>query len=145
MKSLACVLASLALAGCNSSKGTEQPQAGSVASEKPQGSADCTTQIRFRGVTYSSYGYPDREPSDLFVDADQASCHDTGAKPAGSVFAENPPQVEALAIHGYSSDEVLGVRRMVGKSGESLAVFVADSVPQRERARIFRELAQPAR
>ena len=101
-------------------------------------SSDCQAQVRADGIVYTSYGYTERKASRHSV-ADQAECHDVGTMeevPAGSVFTDNPKQVTTWSFRGYPPDEVLGVR--FDKS--SFAVFVADSVPDAEQERIYRDL-----
>ena len=98
-------------------------------------SGDCSVRVRADGIVYSSYGYTERKPSRHSV-ADLAECEDVGEDAAGSVFPEHPQQVTTWSFRGYPPDVVVGVRF----DRDSWAVFVADSVPDAERERIFREL-----
>lgn len=100
-----------------------------------QTSSDCSAQVRADGIVYTSHGYTERKASRHSV-ADQADCEDVGEDAAGSVFPEHPQQVTTWSFRGYPPEEVLGVR----SDKNSLAVFVADSVPDAERERIYREL-----
>lgn len=102
-------------------------------------SRDCSAQVRADGIVYTSYGYTDRKASRHSV-ADRADCDDVGEDAAGSVFAEHPQQVTTWSFRGYPPEEVVGVRF----DQDSFAVFVADSVPDAERERIYRELDQPS-
>lgn len=99
-----------------------------------QTSSDCSAQVRADGIVYTSHGYTERKASRHSV-ADQADCEDVGEDAAGSVFPEHPQQVTTWSFRGYPPEEVLGVR----SDKNSLAVFVADSVPDAERERIYRE------
>lgn len=116
----------LAMTGCAGSGGS-------------QTSSDCSAQVRADGIVYTSYGHTEREASRHSV-ADRAECHDVGENAAGSVFPEHPEHVATWSFRGYPPEEVLGVRF----DTDSFAVFVADSVPDAERANIFRELAKPS-
>ena len=101
--------------------------------------ADCQGQIRVDGATFTSYGSAQRDAT-AHGTADQAECDDTGQDPGGgSVFPDNPQQVETWRFDGYPPAEVLGVR--VGGSG--FEVYVADSLPDHERDRILEELGEP--
>lgn len=100
-----------------------------------QTSSDCSAQVRANGVVYASHGYTERTATRHSV-ADQADCEDVGEDAAGSVFPEHPQQVTTWSFRGYPPEEVVGVRS--GK--KSFAVFVADSVPDAERERIYRDL-----
>ena len=112
---------------------------GCAGSGGSQISSDCQAQVRADGVVYTSYGYTERRAS-RHAAADRADCDDVGEDAAGSVFAENAEQVSTWSFRGYPPDEVLGVRF----DESSYEVFVADSVPDAERERIFRELDQPS-
>ncbi len=112
---------------------------GCAGSGGSQASSDCQEQVRAGGIVYTSYGSTERKASRHSV-ADRADCDDVGEDAAGSVFPENPEQVTTWSFRGYPPHEVLGVR--FDKS--SYAVFVADTVPDAERERIFRELDQPS-
>lgn len=112
---------------------------GCAGSGGSQTSGDCQAQVRADGIVYTSYGYTERKASRHSA-ADRADCDDVGEDAAGSVFPDNPEQVDTWSFRGYPTDEVLGVRVDEG----SFAVFVADSVPDAERERIFRELDQPS-
>ena len=100
-----------------------------------QTSDDCQAQLRADSIVYTSYGYAERNASKHSV-AERADCHDVGEDAAGSVFPENPQQVTTWSFRGYPPEEVVGVR--FGK--DTFAVFVADSVPDAARERIYREL-----
>ena len=102
--------------------------------------ADCTRQIRVGDHVFTSNGYTQRGATRHGA-ADQAECHDVGVDAPGSVFPADPQQVRTWTFDGYSPDKVLGVR--FGEDG--FAVFVADSVRDHERNRIFEALSQPAR
>lgn len=119
-----CLIAS----GCSGDSG-----AGSEAT------GDCSAQVRVDGIVYTSYGYTERKASKHSV-ANRADCEDVGENAAGSVFPEHPEQVTTWSFRGYPPEEVLGVR--VDKT--FFAVFVADSVQDAERERIFQELDQPS-
>ena len=114
------------LAGCASS--TKAPE-GSVAYE-------CTSQIRSHGVIYSGYGYSEQEATSLGT-ADEAVCHDVGRNAPGSVFPDDPHQVEVWTFAGYAPDQVLGVRF----GPDSFVVFIAESVPRHQGDRILSELS----
>lgn len=101
--------------------------------------ADCQGQIRIGDEIFTSYGYTKREATRQGV-ADQADCQDVGKDAAGSVFPEDPQHVPTWRFDGYSPDKVLGVR--LGRDG--FHVFVVDSVPLEERARILAALSHPA-
>lgn len=98
-------------------------------------SSDCQQQVRADGVVYTSYGYTERKASRHSV-ADRADCDDVGEDAAGSLFPEDPEQVTTWAFRGYPPDRVVGVRF----DKDSFAVFVADSVSDGERDRIYRDL-----
>lgn len=100
-----------------------------------QTSGDCSAQVRADGIVYTSHGYTERKASRHSV-ADQADCDDVGEDAAGSVFGEHPQQVTTWAFRGYPPEDVVGVRL----DKYSFAVFVADSVPDAERERIYRDL-----
>jgi hypothetical protein len=100
-----------------------------------QTSRDCSTQVRADGIVYTSYGYTERNASRHSV-AERANCDDVGEDARGSVFPEHPQQVTTYAFLGYRPEEVVGVRF----DKNSFAVFVADSVPDAERERIYGEL-----
>lgn len=104
-----------------------------------QTSSDCQAQVRADGTVYTSYGYTERNASKHSV-AERADCHDVGKGPAGSVFPENPQQVATWSFRGYPPEEVVGVRF----DKDMFAVFVADSVPDAARERIYRGLDQPS-
>jgi hypothetical protein len=116
----------LAVTGCAGSGGSET-------------SSDCSAQVRADGIVYTSHGHTEREASKHSV-ADRAECHDVGENAAGSVFPEQPEQVTTWSFRGYPPEKVVGVRF----DADSFAVFVADSVPDAERANIFHELAKPS-
>ncbi|MCD6638990.1 MAG: DUF6281 family protein [Nocardioides sp.] len=123
---IAVVTISLALtfivSGCSEDGGSES-------------SGDCSAQVRADGIVYTSHGYTERKASRHSV-ADQAVCEDVGEDAAGSVFPEHPQQVTTWSFRGYPPEVVLGVR----SDKDSFAVFVADSVPDAERERIYRDL-----
>ncbi|MDO9354340.1 MAG: DUF6281 family protein, partial [Solirubrobacteraceae bacterium] len=100
-----------------------------------QTSRDCSAQVRADGIVYTSDGYTGRNASRHSV-ADQADCDDVGEDAAGSVFREHPRQVATWRFPGYPPEEVVGVRF----DTNSFAVFVAESVPDAERERIYRDL-----
>jgi hypothetical protein len=104
-----------------------------------QTSGDCSAQVRVDGVVYTSHGYTDRKASKHSV-ADRADCADVGEDAVGSVFGDHPKQVTTWSFRGYPPEEVVGVRF----DKDSFAVFVADSVPEAKRERIYRELDQPS-
>jgi hypothetical protein len=56
------------------------------------------------------------------------------------VFPENSQQVTTWSFHGYPPEEVVGDRF----DKDTFAVFVADSVSDAARERIYRELDQPS-
>ena len=103
-----------------------------------QTSSDCSAQVRADGIVYTSYGYTEHQASEHSV-ADRADCDDVGGDAIGSVFAEHPQQVTTWSFRGYPPEVVLGVR----SDESSFAVFVADSVSDADRERIFGELGQP--
>lgn len=122
------VLAALfALAACASS-GSDNPDDG-------HGDADCAAQIRVDEAIYTSHGYTEQEATKHSV-ADRAECDDVGPDAAGSVFPGDPEQVTTWTFDGYPAGRVLGVRF----NHTTFAVFVSDSVPQKEAERIYREL-----
>jgi hypothetical protein len=100
-----------------------------------QASSDCSAQVRADGIVYTSAGYTEWKASRHSV-ADLAGCDDAGEGAAGSVFREHPQQVTTWAFRGYSPEAVVGV----SFDKNSFAVFVADSVPDAERERIYRDL-----
>ena len=100
--------------------------------------ADCQGQIQVDGATFTSYGSAQRDAT-AHGTADQAECDDTGQNPAGSVFPDDPQQVETWRFAGYPPAEVLGVR----SGGDGFEVYVADSLPDDERDRILEELSRP--
>ena len=102
--------------------------------------ADCVSQVRLAGVVYTSHGHTDRDAT-KHVSADDADCHDTGPDAVGPVFPDQPRQVTTWTFHGYPPEQVLGVR--VDK--RTFAVFVADSIADENRERIYRVLSEPAR
>lgn len=115
---------SFIVSGCSGNGGT-------------QTSGDCSAQVRVDGVVYTSHGFTDRKASRHSV-ADRADCDDVGEDAVGSVFPDHPKQVTTWSFRGYPPEEVIGVRF----DKNSFAVFVADSVPEAERERIYRELEQ---
>jgi hypothetical protein len=102
-----------------------------------QTSRDCQAQVRIDGIVYTSYGHTQRKASRHSV-ADRADCDDVGEDAAGSVFPEDPQQVPTWSFAAYPPSEVVGVRF----DKDSLAVFIADSVPDPERERIIQSLEQ---
>ena len=123
--SAAAAVLALLLAGC----------AGST--HAPEGAFECVPQIRLEGVIYTGYGYTDREATKQWGKADEAACDDAGSDAAGSVFLDNPKQVEVWTFADYAADEVLGVRFGEG----SFSVFIAESVPRKQGDRILSELS----
>lgn len=104
-----------------------------------QATADCSARVRADDIVYTSYGFTERNATKHSV-AEQADCDDVGKDAAGSVFSgKDSKQVTTWSFPGYPPEEVVGVRF----DKDSLAVFVADSVPNAERERIFKELGQP--
>lgn len=103
--------------------------------EPREATADCSTQVRFDGRVYTSYGYTDRKATRIGV-ADRAECHDVGVDAKGSVFPADPRQVAVWSFEDYPPHEVLGVRF----EGTSFAVFVEDSVSEAESGQILRAL-----
>ena len=95
---------------------------------------DCTSVIRFEGITYSGYGYTETAAIQHGT-ADEADCDDEGPDACGSVFPDDPRQVAVFTFRGYPPDRVLGAR-----SGKKLEVFVAASVPRAQGERILRDL-----
>lgn len=104
-------------------------------SQAPTTTADCTQQILVHGNVYSGYGHTDEEATELGT-ADAAECHDVGPDPAGSVFENDARQVITWSFDRYPTDEVVGV----GFDADTLAVFVAESVPPGRTKQILREL-----
>lgn len=96
---------------------------------------DCSAQVRSAGVTYTAYGYTEREAHPYSL-ADVADCRDSGEDAEGSVFSEHPERVTTWSFAGYEPEEVLGVRF----DANTFAVFVADTLPEAERDHIFRDL-----
>lgn len=123
---LAAVAVALTVAG----SGCAASSAGNAES-----AGDCQAQVRLDGVTYTSYGYTDRQAK-RFGTADEAECHDTGSDAPGSVFPADPRPVTVWTFAGYSPSEVLGVRF----DETSFAVFSADSLPSQEVDRILAQL-----
>ncbi len=105
-----------------------------------EGTADCSAQVRLDGTVYTSHGFtsPDYDASRAtrIGDAEVADCHDVGEHAAGSVFTDDPREVAVWAFEGYRDDEVVGVR-----TDGTFAVYVAETVPAKDRDRIFEELA----
>ena len=114
----------LALAGC-----------ATAVTGGTQGAADCTSQVRLGGVVYSGYGSTER-PATRHGEADRAECDDLGADAHGSFFPRHPAQVAVWSFAGHPPEEVLGVRR----AGGAFEVFVAESLPDRDRDRVLRRL-----
>lgn len=104
---------------------------------RSQTESDCSAQVRADGIVYTSYGYTERKANRHSV-ADRADCDDVGEDATGSVFPEHPQQVTTWSFRGYPPEEVVGVRF----DKNSFAVFVADSVPDAERQRIYRDLSR---
>lgn len=104
-------------------------------SSSSQATADCQEQVRADGVVYTSHGYTE-QPASRHGVADRARCDDVGQDAAGSVFPEDPEQVTTWSFPGYPPEQVVGVRF----DKDSFAVFVADTVADAERERIYREL-----
>ena len=119
------VSAAIALTGCAGDPNDES------------GAADCSRQVRWEGRLYASHGYTARDATKFDV-ADEADCHDTGVGPQGSVFPDNPEQVDVWSFEGYPTEKVLGVRF----DDDLFAVFVDESVPRAESKRIFSELSE---
>ena len=117
---------SFAVAGCSGDGGR-------------QTSGDCQAQVRADGIVYTSYGYTERNARKHAV-AERADCHDVGKDAAGSVFPEKPQHVTTWSFRGYPPEEVVGARF----DKDTFAVFIADSVPDAARKRIYRELDQPS-
>lgn len=101
-----------------------------------QTSADCQAQVRAKGIVYTSHGYTERAAS-KHASAEEADCADVGPEAAGSVFPETPRLVPTWKFADYPPEKVLGVRF---DTTEAVAVFVADTVPSRERDRIYEDL-----
>lgn len=115
--------------------------AGCAGSGGSQTSSDCQAQVRADGVVYTSYGHAESSAT-KFSSAEEADCDDVGADPAGSVFPESPRTVTTWRFANYSPERVLGVR---SSSADPFAVFVADSVPDEERDRIYEDLSSEGR
>ena len=122
----ACFVTVMAVGGCADSEGQ-------------QTSGDCSAQVQADGIVYTSHGYTERK-ADKYSFAEEAVCQDIGPDAAGSVFPETPRQVATWTFTGDPPAKVLGVR--YGK--RSFAVFVADSVPPKEREQIYEDLAEGA-
>lgn len=118
---LTTLVASVALVGCS----TDETSV-----------SDCTTQIRLGSTVYSSYGFVDRSAV-RHTSAERADCEDVGEDARGSVFPAEPEQVRAWTFPGFSPDEVVGVRF----DESSLEVFIADTLPDGERERLFEQLS----
>lgn len=116
----------LVVAGCASDSAPQPP---------PVTTADCTQRIRVHGVVYSGYGHTDHEATELGT-ADQAECHDMGPSPEGSVFEDDPSQVDIWAFDRYPTEEVVGVEVARG----TFAVFVAEGVPSARSGEILQQL-----
>jgi hypothetical protein len=101
------------------------------------GAGRCAPQIRLAGVVYTGYGYTERAATRHAV-ADEADCQDVGKDARGSVFPDDPRQVTTWTFKGFPPEKVVGVRFERG----SYSVFVAETVPDREGARIFRSLSR---
>lgn len=121
MRLTAPVLAALLLAGCGSDG---------------EGSADCGSQVRLDGVVYTSHGFTQRGGERLGP-VEVAECHDVGEDAPGSVFPDDPREVQAVRIPGHDADVALGVRF----DDTSFRVYVAESVPDAEQERIYEELS----
>ena len=102
-----------------------------------QSSADCADQVRLAGVVYTWNGTTDREAT-RHASADRAECDDTGEDPQGSVFPDEPAQVQTWMIDGYSPAQVLGLRYDDGSYG----VLIADILGADEQRRIRADLAE---
>ncbi len=114
--------------------------AAGCAGDQRVGSADCTSQIRLDGETYSGYGSSNHSATEHAV-ADEAECHDVGADAAGSVFPDDARSVSVSTFDGYAPGDVLGVRF----DENTFTVFMADSLSPDERDRVLEELAGPDR
>ena len=110
------------------------------ASHSAISTADCTAQVRVRGVVYTAYGFT-HHAATRYATADLADCHKTGKDSRGSVFPDSPDRVAMWSFREYPPDKVLAVRRGQG----SFAVYVADSVPQSARDRISHALSNAKR
>ncbi|MGA8257943.1 MAG: DUF6281 family protein [Nocardioides sp.] len=124
------------VSSCSGSSQDQPPKTDGIV-DGPQATSDCSAQVRAGDVVYTSYGSTERGGVRHSV-ADQADCDDVGPDAAGSVFSERSKQVTTWSFRGYPPVEVVGVR----SDQDSFAVFVADSVPDAERDRIFEELGQ---
>ena len=120
------LVAALLLSAC----ATEEEAVG-----EPVAASDCTTQIRVGSTVYSSYGATEKQAS-RYTNADRADCEDVGRDARGSVFPEQPEQVAAWRFPTYPPEKVLAVRA----DRDTFYVFTADSLPDRERDQILRDL-----
>ncbi len=68
--------------------------------DSPQSTADCEAQVRAGDTVYTSYGFTERNAARHSV-AERADCEDVGEDVAGSVFSENPQQVNTWSFPGY--------------------------------------------
>ncbi len=100
--------------------------------------ADCTTQVRVDGTTYTEHGFTDARGT-KWQEAEVAECHDNGVldeKPEGSVFTGDGRRVHTRSFPGQAPERVLGLRA----DERTLAVFFSDEVPDAERDRILKQL-----
>lgn len=103
-----------------------------------QGTADCSSQVRAGGIVYTSYGFTeDLSGATEHSSADVAECEDTRRDSRGAYFPESPRTVATWRFADYPPEKVLGVR--FGET-DTLAVYVADSVPDLERDGIYEAL-----
>lgn len=114
--------------GCTSDRGAE--------------SADCTPQIRVGETTYSLRFYSDR-PAESHAAGDDSECHDNGRNAPGTIFADDPRQVETWTFAGYSARRVLAVKAVGGDP--AFAVYLADDLPEPDQRAIERDLQRPER
>jgi hypothetical protein len=124
MRRAMAVAVLLALVGCSDETGG----GGAAAS-------DCQSQVRYEGTVYTGYASTDL-PGTKLGKADMADCDDMGEDAQGSVFGEDPDQVEVWSIEGYSPDEVIGLRDV----DDSVSVYFAESLSTADIERISREL-----
>lgn len=100
-------------------------------------SGDCAAQVRADGIVYTSYGHTE-QPATQHSSAQEADCSDVGPDAEGAVFPATARLVTTWRFADYPPAKVVGVR---SDSGDTFAVFVADSVSPQERDRIFADLA----
>lgn len=114
------VVASIMLSGCSTGGASE---------------ADCQQQVRLDGVVYTGWSVAEVD-AQRFGEAEVADCDDTDEDARGSYFAEEPEYVAVWSFDGYPPEHVLGVRF----DKRSYTVFVDESLSDRDRDRIIRQL-----